>query len=247
MAGRRKRSLDSAPVDSSKRTRPRRGSAACEAEGTTRFDNSMFFKVVWKELGEERWTSKRPPRNALDSFYRYIRPGSDLKGKGGKDFFVGEEALLAFYLREIALSPATRITHACHHSYNERQSKTSATNPENVVFGGILAEESTRNGYTMDNEGLDAAKEVVDTEERRTVMGNANSENEHLTCGIHSARTYRTQTDATQYSQLNVGADSTDDATMNSVAAMANEDIEDRHSGKYMHQKNFASSFMLSL
>ncbi|KAF4134717.1 hypothetical protein GN958_ATG15973 [Phytophthora infestans] len=108
MAGRRKRSLESAPVDSSKRTRPRRGSAACGAEGTTRFDNSMFFKAVWKELREEGWTSKQPPRNALDSFYRYIRPGSDLKGKEGKDFFVGEEALLAFYLRGIALSPPTR-------------------------------------------------------------------------------------------------------------------------------------------
>ncbi|KAF4128162.1 hypothetical protein GN958_ATG22708 [Phytophthora infestans] len=88
----------------------------------------------------------------------------------------------------------------------------------------------------MDNEGLDTAKQVVDTEERITVMGNANSENEHLSCGIQSARTYRTQMDATQYSQINVGADSTDDAKMNSVAAMANEDIEGRHSGKYMHQ-----------
>ncbi|KAF4128161.1 hypothetical protein GN958_ATG22707 [Phytophthora infestans] len=68
----------------------------------------MFFKAVWKELREEGWTSKRPPQNALDSFYRYIRPGSDLKGKEGKHFFVREEALLAFYLREIALSPATR-------------------------------------------------------------------------------------------------------------------------------------------
>ncbi|EEY60805.1 uncharacterized protein PITG_13542 [Phytophthora infestans T30-4] len=47
----------------------------------------MFFKAVWKELREEGWTSKRPPQNALDSFYRYIRPGSDLKGKEGKHFF----------------------------------------------------------------------------------------------------------------------------------------------------------------
>ncbi|KAF4145773.1 hypothetical protein GN958_ATG05020, partial [Phytophthora infestans] len=91
MAGRRKRSLEIASVDSSKRTRPRRGSAACGAE----------------ELREEGWTSKRSPRNALDSFYRYIRPGSDLKGEEGKDFFA-EEALLNFYLRKIALSPSTQ-------------------------------------------------------------------------------------------------------------------------------------------
>ncbi|KAF4144621.1 hypothetical protein GN958_ATG06151, partial [Phytophthora infestans] len=92
MTGRRKRSLESALVDSSKRTRPRRGSAACGAEGTTQFDNSMFFKA----LREEEWTSKRPPRNALYSFYRCIRPGSDLKSEEDKAFFVGEEARLAF-------------------------------------------------------------------------------------------------------------------------------------------------------
>ncbi|KAF1786131.1 hypothetical protein GQ600_26877 [Phytophthora cactorum] len=101
MAPRGKRSLDMALEQSAKRTRPKRGSSPIQAKDTAKIDNSTFFKAVWRELREEGWTSKPPPRNALDLLYRYIRPGSSLKGQEGRYFFIGEQALLDFYLQEI--------------------------------------------------------------------------------------------------------------------------------------------------
>ncbi|KAG3183024.1 hypothetical protein PC128_g14415 [Phytophthora cactorum] len=104
MAPRGKRSLTMALEQSAKRTRPKRGSSPIQAKDTAKIDNSTFFKAVWRELREEGWTSKHPPRNALYLLYRYIRPGSSLKGQEGIGFFIGEQALLDFYLQEIVPS-----------------------------------------------------------------------------------------------------------------------------------------------
>ncbi|KAG2765063.1 hypothetical protein Pcac1_g23358 [Phytophthora cactorum] len=65
-----KRSLDMALEQSAKRTGPKRGSSPIQAKDTAKIDNSTFFKAVWRELREEGWTSKPPPRNALDLLYR---------------------------------------------------------------------------------------------------------------------------------------------------------------------------------
>ncbi|KAF1783146.1 hypothetical protein GQ600_5934 [Phytophthora cactorum] len=64
-----------------------------------------------KPFGEsfaKRMDLKPPPRNALDLLYRYIRPGSSLKGQEGRGFFIGEQAFLDFYLQEIVPS-ATKL------------------------------------------------------------------------------------------------------------------------------------------
>ncbi|KAF1783173.1 hypothetical protein GQ600_25519 [Phytophthora cactorum] len=65
---------------------------------------------------------KPPPRNALDLLYRYIRPGSSLKGQEGRGFFIGEQAFLDFYLQEIVPSATKR-------NYSE-QCSTTETNSE---------------------------------------------------------------------------------------------------------------------
>ncbi|KAG3187661.1 hypothetical protein PC128_g12531 [Phytophthora cactorum] len=126
-----KRSLDMALEQSAKRTGPKRGSSPIQAKDTAKIDNSTFFKAVWRELREEGWTSKPPPRNALDLLYRYIRPGSSLKGQEGRDFFIGEQALLDFYLQEIVPSATKHKDRRCHDtsSYSE-QCSTTETNSE---------------------------------------------------------------------------------------------------------------------
>ncbi|KAG6947086.1 hypothetical protein JG688_00015693 [Phytophthora aleatoria] len=75
-----KRNVDSVLEESSKRTRPKRDSTSRRAEDATRFDNFTFFKTVWKELREDGWTSKPPPRHALSLFYL------NFKGPRGEGF-----------------------------------------------------------------------------------------------------------------------------------------------------------------
>ncbi|KAF1771893.1 hypothetical protein GQ600_9243 [Phytophthora cactorum] len=65
------------------------------------------FKAIWRALRNEGWYSKPPPRNSHDSFYRYIRGGSSLKGQEGTNFFVGEQALMAYYLQKSLLAQVT--------------------------------------------------------------------------------------------------------------------------------------------
>ncbi|KAG1709385.1 hypothetical protein DVH05_020040 [Phytophthora capsici] len=53
----------------------------------------MAFQARWRELRREGWSSKRP--QGLSVGFTYIMPGQSTKGVRGKDFFVGENELMA--------------------------------------------------------------------------------------------------------------------------------------------------------
>ncbi|KAG1710000.1 hypothetical protein DVH05_017009 [Phytophthora capsici] len=57
----------------------------------------LSFKSVWRELKNDGWTRKPPPRSSLDDRYKYIRPEGHPNGTIGLDYFLGETAVLEFY------------------------------------------------------------------------------------------------------------------------------------------------------
>ncbi|KAG6970845.1 hypothetical protein JG688_00004683, partial [Phytophthora aleatoria] len=138
-------------------------------------------KAVWRELREEGWTSKPPPRNALDLLYRYIRPGSSLKGQEGRGFFIGEQALLDFYLQEIVPS-ATKRNYSEQCSTTETNSEqqngtvTLATDSRSMTCENVLAAGSAQNDNPDD---IDYTTDRVRvTEERCAMVDDASCLNE---------------------------------------------------------------------
>ncbi|GMF31547.1 unnamed protein product [Phytophthora fragariaefolia] len=67
----------------------------------------LWFKSVWKELREQGWTRKPPPRSSLDDQYFYMLPGRGATGKEGLDFLRGELAVLEHYANSGPASPGT--------------------------------------------------------------------------------------------------------------------------------------------
>ncbi|KAG1693313.1 hypothetical protein DVH05_023777 [Phytophthora capsici] len=71
-----------------------RGKVPRDSEVTGR---DLSFKSVWRELKQDGWTRKPPPRSSLDDRYKYIRPEGHPNGTVGLDYFLGEAAVLDFY------------------------------------------------------------------------------------------------------------------------------------------------------
>ncbi|ETL26012.1 hypothetical protein L916_20210, partial [Phytophthora nicotianae] len=57
----------------------------------------LSFKSVWRELKQDGWTRKPPPRSSLDDRYKYIRPEGHPNGTIGLNYLLGEAAVLDFY------------------------------------------------------------------------------------------------------------------------------------------------------
>ncbi|ETP29366.1 hypothetical protein F442_21476 [Phytophthora nicotianae P10297] len=92
MDGAKRRRDGTLPNNSSKRRRVTRSSA--DDAHVSRAGWNVRFNDVWTALLKQGWTSKRPRGRSLDPRYQYIRTGGNQNGEDGKDFFLGEAAVL---------------------------------------------------------------------------------------------------------------------------------------------------------
>ncbi|EGZ13790.1 hypothetical protein PHYSODRAFT_416303, partial [Phytophthora sojae] len=55
------------------------------------------WKAIWRELKASGWTHKLPPASSIETRWKFIPPGGSAAGTEGKDYFLGENAVLAHY------------------------------------------------------------------------------------------------------------------------------------------------------
>ncbi|KAG1713309.1 hypothetical protein DVH05_001029 [Phytophthora capsici] len=93
---REKRFHATQPSNPRKRRRLTRSSAGGVGAEQAVWD--VRFKDVWAALVKQGWKSKRPRGRSLDSRYKYLPPGGHHNGEEGRDFFLGEDAVLEHIL-----------------------------------------------------------------------------------------------------------------------------------------------------
>ncbi|KAF4128988.1 hypothetical protein GN958_ATG21819 [Phytophthora infestans] len=145
-----------------------RGKVPRDSEVTGR---DLSFKSVWRELKQDEWTRKPPPRSSLDDGYKYIRPEGHPNGTVGLDFFLEEAAVLDFYAdgayrATVAIDTLANICFSCivprSRARGSPPSVSAAGRTSSVSVGDQLAaaQEVVRQNYLPDIETA-AAHEIA--------------------------------------------------------------------------------------
>ncbi|ETK79775.1 hypothetical protein F441_04597 [Phytophthora nicotianae CJ01A1] len=119
----------------------------------------LSFKSVWRELKENGWTRKPPPRHSLDDRYFYVRPGVSQKGTEGVHFFRGEEDVLEYYanaLRNGTRAPVTTTSHTA-------SGGTQLGDAHRAAAAAVL-----RDNYAADIERAEATAQAASNEANLT-------------------------------------------------------------------------------
>ncbi|ETP14080.1 hypothetical protein F441_10950 [Phytophthora nicotianae CJ01A1] len=55
------------------------------------------WRFIWSQLKASGWTHKLPPASSIETRWKFVPPGGNPFGIEGKDYFLGEDRVLAHY------------------------------------------------------------------------------------------------------------------------------------------------------